>query len=254
LRFLPRTAGWAPVTAELTLTKRVTPKAAAVGDILTYTVKVTNRGPDIARQVVGTDSSKGKARILSLKPSRGSCTVEPALKCSFGDLAPGATVTVVARVRVLSPGMLIDTAAVTGLRPDPDPSIDHATAVARILPAPLTITKRASATHVQSGATVSFSIRVTNRSVAAVHHVSVCDRLPTGLVYVSGGTLHGTQVCWKIRSLASHRGRTFAVRTRAVALSTRMVTNLATVGAPGVPTRRTHATVVIINLVPTVTG
>jgi uncharacterized repeat protein (TIGR01451 family) len=240
--------------AELVVTKRVTPKVAAVGGILTYTVTVTNRGPDTARQVVGTDASTGKATILSLKPSHGTCTIEPALECSFGDVASGVTVTVLARVRVLTPGMLRDTAAVSARGPDPDPSTAHASATVRILTAPLTITKRASATHVLTGSAVSFALRVTNRSGAAVHHVSVCDRLPTGLVYISGGTPQGAEVCWKVTSLAAGRSRSFLVRAQAVASHTTIVTNRATVGAHGIATRQAHATVVIINPTPTFTG
>jgi hypothetical protein len=49
-------------------------------------------------------------------------------------------------------------------------------------------------------------------------------------------------------------GRSFAVRARAVASHTMVVTNLATVGAGGVATRSARATVVIINPVPTFTG
>ena len=79
---------------------------------------------------------------------------------------------------MLKPGKLTDTAAVTADGPDPDPSTDHATAVAQILAAPLTISKRASATHVHSGAAVSFAIQVTDRSDAAVNHVSVSTGCP----------------------------------------------------------------------------
>jgi Domain of unknown function DUF11 len=65
--------------ADLVVTKTLSPKVAAVGDILTYTVTVTNRGPAAADKVVGTDASTGKATIVSLKPSSGSCTIEPVL-------------------------------------------------------------------------------------------------------------------------------------------------------------------------------
>ena len=236
--------------ADLVITKTVSPKVAAVGQVLTYTVTVINHGPDTAQQVTGTDASRGKATILSLKPSQGSCTIQPSLQCSFGNVAPGARVTVIAPVRALVPGLLIDTAAVTAVGPDPDPSTDHARAAERILAAPFTITKRASATHLVSGTTVSFAIRVTNHSSTDVRHVSVCDRLPTGLVHVSGGTLHGTEVCWKIGSLASGRSRTFVVSARALASGTRVVTNGATVGAPGVAARSARATVVIFNPTP----
>jgi uncharacterized repeat protein (TIGR01451 family) len=240
--------------ADLVVTKTVSPKVAGVGDVLTYTVTVTNRGPDAAEQVMGTDASQGKASILSLKPSSGTCTLEPSLECSLGDIAPGATVTVVARVRVLQAGTLSDTAAVTADGPDPDPSTDHATAVATVLPAPLTITKRASATHVHSGTVVSFTIRVANTSSTSVHNVSICDRLPNGLTYVAGGTLHGTDVCWEIGAIGPRHSRTFVLRATAVASATRVVTNLATVSAHGIAKRTARATVVIINPVPNFTG
>jgi uncharacterized repeat protein (TIGR01451 family) len=109
-------------------------------------------------------------------------------------------------------------------------------------------------THVQSGSTVSFTIRVTNQSGAAVHHVSVCDRLPTGLTRISGGTVHGTRVCWTVSSLRSRASRRFVLRARAVAPHTHVVTNLASVTAHGVATRSARATVVIINPVPSFTG
>jgi uncharacterized repeat protein (TIGR01451 family) len=240
--------------AELVVTKTASAKVVGVGDILTYTVKVTNRGPDTAENVVGTDASTGKASIVSLKPSQGTCTTRPSLQCSFGDIPAGATVTVVARVRALAPGMLADTAAVSADGPDPDPMTAHAQATVRILPAPLTITKRASPTHVHAGTVVSFTIRVTNRSTHAVRHISVCDRLPTGLTYISGGTPHGTEVCWKIAVLAARASRSFVLRARAVASRTHIVSNLATVGARGIATRSARATVVIISPAPSFTG
>ena len=240
--------------ADLVITKTVSPKVAGVDDVLTYTVTVTNRGPDTAQEVVNTDASKGREPILSLKPSQGSCTLEPSLECSFGDIAAGATVTVIARVRARYAGVVSDTAAVTADGPDPDNSTDHATAIVRVLAAPLTIKKRASATHIESGSAVSFAIRVTNRSDAAVHHVSVCDRLPAGLNRISGGTVRGTQVCWTVSSLASGHSRTFTLRATAVSTSTRVVTNVATVAAHGIATRSARAPVVIMSPVPSFTG
>jgi uncharacterized repeat protein (TIGR01451 family) len=161
---------------------------------------------------------------------------------------------VIARVRVLKPGKLTDTAAVTADGPDPDPSTDHATAVVQILAAPLTITKHASATHVHSGSAVSFTIRVTNRSDAAVNHVTVCDRLPAGLNRISGGTVRGMQVCWTVSSLAASASRSFVIRADAVSSRTQAVTNVATVGAHGIAARSARATVAIFNPVPSFTG
>ncbi len=238
--------------ADLAITKTVSPRIAAVGDVLTYTVTVTNRGPDTARQIVGVDVSQDKIRLLSLRPSRGSCQSRPRLECSLDALGPGQTVTVVARVQALAPGALSDVAAVTAVTPDPDSSNNHAHASARVVAAPLTITKHASARYVRTGATVSFTIRVSNPSRYNARTVTVCDRLPAGLAYVSGGTRRGTQVCWTVGSLPSRHSRTFVVQTRAVASHSRGVTNIATVRAPGLPTRSARARVVIIS--PSFTG
>jgi uncharacterized repeat protein (TIGR01451 family) len=190
------------------------------------------------------------------RSSSGSPRVPAAPTTSTRSMPPSSTrtVTVVARVGVLKPGKLTDTAAVTADGPDPDPSTDHATAVVRILAAPLTITKRASATHVHSGSAVSFTIRVTNRSDAAVNHVTVCDRLPAGLNRISGGTVRGTRVCWTVSSLAASASRSFVMRAGAVSSRTQAVTNVATVGGHGIATRSARATVVIFNPVPSFTG
>jgi uncharacterized repeat protein (TIGR01451 family) len=241
--------------ADLVITKTVSPKVAGVGDILTYTVTVTNHGPDTAQEIVGTDASRGRFRVLSLTPSRGTCTIHPSLGCSVGQLKSGETVTVVARVRTLEPGLLVDTASVSAKGEDANTANDHARAVARIASASLTITKRASARRVQSGAPVSFTIRVSNHSIKAAHNVSVCDRLPSGLVYVSGGTRRGTNVvCWRVGSLGSGRGRTLALRARAVASHTRVAVNVATIRASGMRARTARAVVVILKPTPTFTG
>jgi uncharacterized repeat protein (TIGR01451 family) len=107
---------------------------------------------------------------------------------------------------------------------------------------------------VESGSTVSFAIRVTNQSSTAVHNVSVCDRLPTGLVHVSGGTFRGTGGLLEDRFAAARHGRSFVARAQAVASHTMVVTNVATVGARGVATRSARATVVIIKPTPIFTG
>jgi hypothetical protein len=71
---------------------------------------------------------------------------------------------------------------------------------------------------------------------------------------LSGGTLHGSRICWTASGLPSGATRTFTLRVRAVASRTRVVINDATVSAPGTATRSARATVVIINPVPRFTG
>ena len=89
-----------------------------------------------ADKVVGTDASTGKASILSLRPSQGMLHRRAVARMLLRrHRRPAPRSPSIARVRVLKPGKLTDTAAVTADGPDPDPSTDHAQAVVHILAA-----------------------------------------------------------------------------------------------------------------------
>jgi hypothetical protein len=64
---------------------------------------------------------------------------------------------------------------------------------------------------------LTYTVTITNRGPGTADDVSRSRRasathVSTGLVYVSGGILDGTDVCRKIRSLAARHSRSFVVR------------------------------------------
>ncbi|HET6770572.1 MAG TPA: hypothetical protein VFH75_02910 [Actinomycetota bacterium] len=125
-----------PCGADLSVTKtdnRTT--AAPTGRNLTYTVTVTNNGPDPAEGVVLTDTLPGTVTFVSATPSVGSCSGTSTVTCLLGTMANGATATIDIVVKPTQTGQIVNTAVVTSTTTDPDTSNNTAvetTSVCRI--------------------------------------------------------------------------------------------------------------------------
>jgi uncharacterized repeat protein (TIGR01451 family) len=85
---------------DVQIVKTATPDPVAVGDDLTYTLTVTNNGPNDAVDVVVTDTLQAGVTWVSTVPSQGSCSVPSGVTCELGSIANGnsATVTIVVTV------------------------------------------------------------------------------------------------------------------------------------------------------------
>jgi uncharacterized repeat protein (TIGR01451 family) len=95
------------------------PAAVATGTLVTYTITVTNAGPQAASSVVLTDPLAPSTEYVSATPSQGTCSGTTTVSCSLGSIVAGANATIVLVVRPLDPGTLINTATVTN-SPEPD--------------------------------------------------------------------------------------------------------------------------------------
>jgi uncharacterized repeat protein (TIGR01451 family) len=125
-----------PCGADLAVTKtdnRTT--AAPTGRNLTYTVTVTNNGPDSADGVVMTDTLPGTVTFVSSTPSVGSCSGTATVTCDLGTMANGGTATIDIVVKPTQVGSIVNTATVAATTTDPDLGNNTATettAVCRI--------------------------------------------------------------------------------------------------------------------------
>src|SRR5262249_37935373 len=68
-----------PQQADLALTKAVSPARPNVGDTITFTITLTDLGPDPATTVRVTDLLPVGLTLLSANPSRGTYTAAPGL-------------------------------------------------------------------------------------------------------------------------------------------------------------------------------
>ncbi len=109
--------------ADLALTKRVAPKIVAIGGTATYTLRLSNRGPDTATNVVVRDRLPGGVDYVSHRggaynPRSGAWTV--------GTLETGRSVTLRITVRVTKSGAIANRAEVQAVdQRDPNSTPDN---------------------------------------------------------------------------------------------------------------------------------
>jgi uncharacterized repeat protein (TIGR01451 family) len=115
-------------SADLSVTKTDSPDPAHVGQVLTYTVVVTNSGPDSATGVTLSDTLPKTTGFGSVSTTQGTCTrTKTGVTCNLGTLASGATATVTIVVKPTQKGTITNTVTVADLSPS-DPNTANNTA------------------------------------------------------------------------------------------------------------------------------
>ncbi len=107
--------------ADLTLTNAASPPWAQPGERITYTLAITNTGPDPASGVVLSDTLPTAAALVAATPSQGSCVDAAPVRCTLGDVSPAASATVTVVVTLNATGVSINWAEVAANEPDPTP-------------------------------------------------------------------------------------------------------------------------------------
>jgi uncharacterized repeat protein (TIGR01451 family) len=99
---------------DLVLTKTDSNDSAPTGRNLTYTLTVTNNGPDPASDVVVVDTLPGSVTFVSANSSQGTCAhLTGVVTCNVGSMANGAVVTITIVVRPTQAGVITNVASVT---------------------------------------------------------------------------------------------------------------------------------------------
>jgi uncharacterized repeat protein (TIGR01451 family) len=241
--------------ADLSISKKPARRTGRVGEPISYTITVTNHGPATASHPTVTDAFAKSVEIVSAHVPGGSCSKRNPIACKLGSIAPGHSVKIAIVVKPKSTGRLTNTAVVTSLTPDPNTHNDvaHATVDVRLGKASLSIKKSAGRRTVRPGQALSFTITVRSLGPAPALAVKVCDRLGSGMTFISvhGATFRHRIPCWTVASLAKGKQRRFVVKVRTpMADGPRRLTNSATATADGVRKRTAHATVRLVGHVP----
>jgi uncharacterized repeat protein (TIGR01451 family) len=130
-----------PPLADLSITKSGAPNPVVSGNRLTYTLTVTNNGPEAGPGVTVRDPLPANVHFNSVTSTQGSCTRSTAksptrdgtITCSLGDLANGATASITIVVTTTRPGTLTNTATVSGNVSDPNLLNNSATAITSVM-------------------------------------------------------------------------------------------------------------------------
>lgn len=176
-------------SADLSITKVASPTSVAVGNSFTYTLTVTNNGPDTANQVVVTDPLPTNATFLGDSGSGWTFSdVNGVVTADLtSPLANQASASFTITESAPTPGTITNTATVSSVTPDPNLGNNTATAIVNVYqPTDLTITKVANPDPVLTNGTLTYTLTVINDGAAAASQVSVTDPLPAGTTYVTG--------------------------------------------------------------------
>ncbi len=178
--------------ADLSVTKSDDPDPVFAGNDLTYTITVTNNGPNDATNVTLTDTLPTGVTFVSASPG---CLFSPPnmVTCSLGTIAAGDSRDVTIVVRPNTPGVITDTVTVTAAEDDPDPDNNQDSEETEVLGvADLSITKTDQTDPVVVGQDLSYTLVVTNNGPSLATNVVLTDTLPDGVIFISAVPSQGT--------------------------------------------------------------
>ena len=197
--------------ADVVLTQTST-SPVNVGGTVTYTVTVTNNGPDSASNVTVSDTVPSALSGVTVTPSSGSYAGGV---WTISSLAKGATATLTI-TGTATPSMAglntTNTATETG---QTEYSDLYTSTPAQVYTnkAALSITNTGSPSTVNVGQTVTFTLNVTNTGPDSASNININDYIPTGLsgvtVTPSTGTYNGG--VWTISSFAKGATATLTI-------------------------------------------
>jgi uncharacterized repeat protein (TIGR01451 family) len=197
-------AGASAASADLRVTKTGSPDAVSPNADITYTITVTNLGPDSATGVSLTDDVPTHTTFKSAVQDNGPTftLASPAFgstgqfSAAVATLASGASAqfTLVVTVDEDAPATstIFNTASVSSSTPDPDSANDAATAGTDVSPlADLSVTKSDSPDPVAPGSNVEYTILLNNNGPNTARNLALSDTLPPGTTFVSATQPNG---------------------------------------------------------------
>jgi uncharacterized repeat protein (TIGR01451 family) len=163
---------------DLSVTKAGSPATQDLGQgNITWTIVVTNNGPDNDTGVTIADPMPAGNTFVSATTTQGSCTGGAILTCNIGSMAAGASVTITLVTTPSTAGTQTNTVTVAGDRPETNTANNQATATVQItapfIPPPVycVAVSRVTPHQLFVGRNTKLTIHVTRhgRAVRGVH-------------------------------------------------------------------------------------
>ena len=175
------------LSADISITKSVSPSPAVPGSLIVYTLTITNAGPDTAAGVVVTDTIP--AQVLNPEYSLNGGNYAPwEGQLDIGSLPAGqsAAVTIRGTVSPSADGTILNQAEAASPTPDPDPDNNNAAVETPLAPsADLSITKTGAPNPAVPGETVTYTLTVYNAGPSDARNILVIDAVSDMLMNVT---------------------------------------------------------------------
>ncbi|MCC2458541.1 DUF7507 domain-containing protein, partial [Bacillus cereus] len=193
--------------ATIVATKSVNTPTAAIGDIVTYTIAVTNTGNIPASATVLTDGLGAGASFIQNSVTINNVPqpgLDPSLGVHLADISPGDTVFITFQAQILAippSGTLTNNALVNyeyTVNPNQSPAVGSTvtnTTVTPIIDATLSINKTVNSTFATIGDTLTFTAIITNSGNTTANNVIFTDVIPNGTSFIPNSfTVNGTTI------------------------------------------------------------
>ncbi|WP_242241982.1 DUF6923 family protein [Bacillus cereus group sp. BfR-BA-01309] len=224
-------------SADISVVKTDSPSPVIAGSLLTYTVVVSNAGPNDALNVTLTDAVPSE--ILSpVYSTDGGITFNPwPGSLNLGTLANGTSQTIIIRgnVNPLATGLITNTATVNSTTPDPDPENNTSTVVTPInTEANISVVKTATPDPAIAGEVLTYSVVVSNAGPNDALNVTLTDAIPSEILNpefsIDGGvTFNPWLGSVDLGTVANGASVTVLIRGMVSASAMGTITNTATV-------------------------
>jgi uncharacterized repeat protein (TIGR01451 family) len=250
---LPPAVTAVAATADLSVSKVDSPDPVVAGSNITYTINVTNAGPDAASSVSFSDTTPAGTTFVSVTPGVGwTCPPLPVggtgtQTCSNSSVPVGtSTITLVLNVSAATPnGTIVTNTASVASTDDAVTANNSASATTTVSAgANLFVLKSDSPDPVAVGGNITYALTVRNDGPQTATSLTLSDVIPANTTFVSvtpaagwscpplavGGT--GTQAC-TIATLAplSSASFTLVVKVNSGMPSGTVIRNSATVSS-----------------------
>lgn len=209
-----------PTGADVTITITTDKTNFAIGDTVTTTIKVTNLGPAIAKNISIYSAIPGPLTYIG--QTGGLVKTGNMLTATIGSLDKDGIGIYTYKAKLTSLGEIIMAASGTSTTPDPNPTNNNGTATgttkinaggvdSTLADVAVVITANKSIAKV--GDNVNFLITMTNNGPATAKQVTLVNNIPAGLTFISsstGQTLTNGAITVNFDSLEKGQTRTYA--------------------------------------------
>ncbi|MEJ8568749.1 DUF11 domain-containing protein [Elongatibacter sediminis] len=183
--------------ADLSVTLSDSPDPITAGNVLTYTIDVSNAGPDSANNIQLDHVLPPGVTLGSATPDQGSCNESGGtVSCDLGNLANGDSTSITVTVTPNAPGALDSSVSVSADAHDPDPSNNADSEASTVEAAPgsadLSITITDSPDPVTAGNPLTVTLDVTNDGPDEATDTVVVYTPPPGVPITSVTPSQGT--------------------------------------------------------------
>ena len=206
-------------SADLTITNTVDTAAPNQQGNINYIINLTNNGPANATGVTVYDALPQGVTYVSSSTNQGSYDSKSG-NWTVGNVTYGASakLTITTSVDTGTGALEIDNLAVMAYADQPDSNLNNndATAVVKVNGADLSLSNGEDNTSPSVGATVTFTVTLTNNGPLDDTGIIVTDMVPAGLTYLSSvadqGTYNSTTGIWNVGSVANGATATLTLK------------------------------------------